>query len=83
MKKKSFKDLSFVIGALNGYIVRHDKSLNPSTLSEGKEDYEQSILYLKDGVLRFNDIAIKTKFLAKGGLGEDRLSANYLKNTRI
>jgi hypothetical protein len=60
--------------------------LNPSTKSEGKEDYEQSILYyLKDGgVLRFNDIAIKTKFLAKGGLGEDRfernrLSANYLK----
>ena len=86
MKKKTFKGLSFVIGALHGYIVRHDKALNPSTKSEGKEDYEQSILYyLKDGgVLRFNDIAIKTKFLAKGGLGEDRfernkLSANYLK----
>lgn len=86
MKKKTFKGLSFVIGALHGFIVRHDKTLNPSTKSEGKEDYEQSILYyLKDGgVLRFNDIAIKTKFLAKGGLGEDRfernkLSANYLK----
>lgn len=86
MKKKTFKGLSFVIGALHGYIVRHDKSLEPSPQSEGKEDYEQSILYyLKDGgVLRFNDVTIKTKFLAKGGLGQDRFernkhSANYLK----
>jgi hypothetical protein len=86
MKKKTFKGLSFVIGALHGYIVRHDKSLEPSPQSEGKEDYEQSILYyLKDGgVIRFNDVTIKTKFLAKGGLGQDRfernkLSANYLK----
>jgi hypothetical protein len=88
MKKKTSKGLSFVIGALHGYIVRHDKSLEPSTLSEGKEDYEQSILYyLKDGgVLRFNDVTIKTKFLAKGGLGEDRFernkkSAKYLQRT--
>jgi hypothetical protein len=86
MKKKTFKGLSFVIGALHGYIVRHDKTLEPSSQSEGKEDYEQSILYyLKDGgVIRFNDVTIKTKFLAKGGLGQDRfernkLSANYLK----
>lgn len=86
MRKKTSKGLAFIIGALHGYIVRHDKSLEPSTKSEGKEDYEQSILYyLKDGgVLRFNDITIKTKFLAKGGLGQDRfernkLSANYLK----
>ena len=86
MKKKTSKGLSFIIGALHGYIVRHDKSLEPSTKSEGKEDYEQSILYyLKDGgVLRFNDITIKTKFLAKGGLGQDRFernkrSADYLK----
>jgi hypothetical protein len=86
MKKKTFKGLSFVIGALHGYIVRHDKTLEPSQQSEGKEDYEQSILYyLKDGgVIRFNDVTIKTKFLAKGGLGQDRfernkLSANYLK----
>lgn len=87
VKKKS-RGLSFIIGALHGYIVRHDKSLEPSPLSEGKEDYEQSILYyLKDGgVLRFNNIGIKTKFLAKGGLGEDRFernkkSAKYLQRT--
>lgn len=87
MKKTRSKGLSFIIGALHGYIVRHDKALEPSTKSEGKEDYEQSILYyLKDGgVLRFNDITIKTKFLAKGGLEQDRFernkkSANYLKH---
>jgi hypothetical protein len=78
MKKKTSKGLSFIVGALHGYIVRHDKTLDPSTLSEGKEDYEQSILYyLKDGgVLRFNDVTIKTKFLAKGGLGQDRFERN-------
>lgn len=88
MKKKTSKGLSFIIGALHGYIVRHDKKLEPSTLSEGKEDYHQSILYyLKDGgVLRFNDVTIKTKFLAKGGLGQDRFernkkSAKYLQRT--
>jgi len=88
MKKKTTKGLSFIIGALHGYIVRHDKSLNPSPMSEAKEDYHQSILYyLKDGgVLRFNDVTIKTKFLAKGGLGQDRFernkkSAEYLQRT--
>jgi len=80
MRKKTSKGLSFIIGALHGYIVRHDKSLEPSTQSEGKEDYHQSILYyLKDGgVLRFNDVTIKTKFLAKGGLGQDRFERNKL-----
>jgi hypothetical protein len=85
MKPTITTTLSFIIGALHGYIVRHDKSIEPSSKSEGKEDYEQSILYyLKDGgVVRFNDVTIKTKFLAPGGLGKDRfernrLSANYL-----
>lgn len=85
MKPSTSTGLSFIIGALHGFIVRHDKKLNPSTLAEGKEDYEQSILYfLRDGgVIRYNFITIKTKFLAKGGLGEDRfernkLSADYL-----
>lgn len=88
MKNETSKGLSFVIGALHGYIVRHDKKLDPSTSLECKEDYETSILYyLKDGgVLRFNNITIKTKFLAKGGLGDDRFernkkSAKYLKRT--
>ena len=81
-------DLRFLIGGLHGYIVRKDKSLNPSPKADGKEDYEQSILYyLKDGkIIRFNRITIKTKFLAAGGLGKEkqrfeinRLAANYLK----
>ena len=78
MKHSISKELSFVIGALHGYIVRHGNELSPHVQSEGKEDYEQSILYYqKDGgVLRYNDITIKTKFLAKGGLGEDRFERN-------
>ena len=70
------KNLSFIIGALHGYIVRHDKSLNLTT--QVKEDYEQSILYyLKDGgVIRFNNVTIKTKFLAPGGVGKDRFARN-------
>jgi hypothetical protein len=73
-KKPITTDLKFIIGVLYGFIVRHDKSLEPSTKSEGKEDYEQSILYYKKdgGVLRFNHITTKTKFLAKGGLGEEK-----------
>jgi hypothetical protein len=80
-------DLRFIIGGLHGYIVRKDLALNPSPKAEGKEDYEQSILYyLKDGkILRFNRITIKTKFLAPGGLGKEeqrfeinKRAANYL-----
>ena len=72
--------LKFVIGALHGYIVRHDKDLVPSVMSEGKEDYEQSILYFKKdgGIVRFNDITVRTKFLDKGGLGPDRFEMNRL-----
>jgi hypothetical protein len=82
--------LKFIIGALHGYIVRHTKSLDPNKQSEGKEDYEQGILYYnKDGgVMRYNNITIKTKFLAKGGLGEEkerfeinRKAAEYLQKT--
>ena len=66
--------LKFIIGALYGFIVRHDKSLEPSPKAEAKEDYEQSILYYErdGGVLRFNNVTIKTKFLAKGGLGQEK-----------
>ena len=74
MNKTVSKKLSFIIGALHGYIVRD----TPDLTAEVKEDYEQSILhYLKDGgVIRFNNITIKTKFLAPGGVGKDRFQAN-------
>jgi hypothetical protein len=80
--------LKFIIGALYGFIVRKTPQLEPSVNAEGKEDYEQSILYFKKdgGVLRYNNVTIKTKFLAKGGLGADRFAMNkkaaeYLKKT--
>ena len=80
MKHSVSNGLAFIIGALHGFIVRHDSSIQPHSLAEGKEDYEQSILYfLKDGgVIRFNNVTIKTKFLAKGGLGQDRFKRNML-----
>ena len=88
MKNKVTTGLKFIIGALYGFIVRKTIELEPSVHAEGKEDYEQSILYYKKdgGVLRYNNITIKTKFLAKGGLGEDRFEMNkkaaeYLKKT--
>lgn len=78
MKNKVTTQLKFIIGTLYGFIVRHDKDLEP--ICKEKEDYELSILYyLKDGgVLRYNNITIKTKFKAKGGLGliENRYKAN-------
>jgi hypothetical protein len=78
MKHTITTDLKFIIGTLYGFIVRHDKDLEP--ICKEKEDYEQSILYyLKDGgVLRYNNVTIKTKFKAKGGLGliDNRYKAN-------
>jgi hypothetical protein len=90
MKNNVSVGLKFIIGALYGFINRHDKSLEPSVDSEGKEDYEQSILYYKKdgGVLRYNNITIKTKFLAEGGLGKiekrfemNKKAAEYLHKT--
>ena len=78
MKNTITTKLKFIIGTLYGFIVRHDKSLEP--ICKEKEDFEQSILYyLKDGgVMRYNNITIKTKFKAKGGLGliDGRYKAN-------
>ena len=89
-KNKLTTDLRFIIGVLHGYIVRKDKSLQTNSGSEGKEDYEQTMLYyLKDGgVVRFNDVAAKTKFFAPGGLGNvkkriisSQSAAKYLQKT--
>jgi hypothetical protein len=88
MKNTVTTSLKFVIGCCHGYIVRHsnDLMLNPS--AETKEDYELSILhYLKDnGVVRFNNVTVKTRFHCDGGLGKDREARNekavaYLKDT--
>lgn len=74
MKPKTSYDLKFIIGALYGYINRPGARDLIPTLGE-KEDYELSILYyLKDGgVVRFNNIGIKTKFHnPNGGLGAQK-----------
>jgi len=88
MKNKITTGLKFIIGVLYGYINRHLKNLEPSNKAESKEDYELSILYYKmdGGVLRYNNITVKTKFNAEGGLGPDRFEKNknaaeYLKHT--
>jgi len=88
MYKNITTDLRFIIGVTFGFIVRHNKKLEPSTKAETKEDYEQTILYFKmdGGVLRFNNITTKTKFNAPGGLGTDRYERNknaaeYLEHT--
>ncbi len=78
MRPKSTTDLKFILGTMYGFICRHDADLVP-TVAE-KEDYEMSILYyLKDdGVLRYNNVCLKTKFHAAGGLGNgaDRFETN-------
>ena len=78
MYKNITTDLRFIIGVTFGFIVRHNKKLEPSIKAETKEDYEQTILYFKmdGGVLRFNNITTKTKFNAPGGLGTDRYERN-------
>ena len=74
MKNNISTGLKFIIGALHGYINRKLPELRPSIKAEGKEDYEQGILYFKKdgGVIRYNNITINTKFKAKGGLGEEK-----------
>lgn len=79
MKTGISYNLKFLVGAFYGFINRYDKDIIP-TLGE-KEDYEISILYyLKDGgVVRYNDICIKTKYQnPNGGLGatKERLEVN-------
>lgn len=90
MKDKVTTDLKFIIGTMYGFINRHDQKLQPNSKIKEKEDVETSILYyLKDGgVVRYNNITIKTKFHAEGGLGktEGRFEANkeaaaYLEKT--
>ena len=80
MSEKIRTDLRFIIGVFHGYINRHDEDLYPNALSEGKEDIEQSILFYKKDlkILRFEQYSFKTKFLAPGGLGKDRMTINKL-----
>jgi hypothetical protein len=78
MYNKTTIDLRFIIGVMFGFITRHNRKLKMNICAESKEDYEQTILYylLDGGVVRFNNITVKTKFNAVGGLGTDRFQKN-------
>lgn len=69
MNDKTTTDLKYIIGALTGVI--NDKECEIRNISHG-EDYERSIrYYLKyGGLIRMNNITIKTKYFlkAKGGI---------------
>jgi hypothetical protein len=77
MKDNHTVNLKFIIGTLFGFTNR--RMLLDETLAE-KEDYDNTIKhYIKDGgVLRFNNISIKTKKHSKGGCGitKDRIQNN-------
>ena len=77
MKDNHTVDLRFIIGTLFGFTNR--RLLLDETLKE-KEDYDNTIMhYITDGgVLRFNNISIKTKKHSVGGCGvtRDRIGAN-------
>ena len=70
-------DFKFIIGVLYGVIVRKDKDLDVSITY--KCDFERTILYyMKDkGMIRFNEVCVKTTYRALGGLGNDN------KNNRL
>tara|TARA_R100000541_G_C1873294_1_gene81202 strand:+ start:86 stop:838 length:753 start_codon:yes stop_codon:yes gene_type:complete len=67
MKETVSTDLKYIIGAFTGVI--NDRACEERITTHG-EDYERTIkYYLKfGGVLRFNNITIKTKYFAKGGI---------------
>jgi hypothetical protein len=62
-------DLRYIVGAFFGLINRHDKDILLK-LESDKEDVERTILYYKKdgGVMRFNNILIKTNYYGEGGL---------------
>jgi hypothetical protein len=81
LKDTETNDLRFCIGCLYG-LTTNNIILNP--LAEGKEDYENTILHFNSvGIYKFNGVFVRTKYRAKGGLGEERpnnqIAINYLK----
>lgn len=85
MYERITTDLRFIIGVMYGYINRHSEDLDLCVNIDGKEDYENTILYyMKDGgVMRFNNIYPKQRFKAPGGIGPMRKSDEsiaYLKH---
>lgn len=72
-------DLRFCVGCM--YLFINDKMPLSECVIQ-KEDYERTLISYNKycGVLRYNNICVKTKFYSVGGLGEDRTDLNE-KNT--
>tara|TARA_R110000822_G_scaffold177596_1_gene317580 strand:+ start:769 stop:1521 length:753 start_codon:yes stop_codon:yes gene_type:complete len=70
MSDKVSTDLKYIIGAFYGVI--NDRECEKRIVSHG-EDYERTIrYYLKyGGVIRFNNITIKTKYFSEGGMSAE------------
>ena len=71
MKPKTVVGLKYIIGAFFGMTLKYRLDY-PSNLTE---DFERTIqYYLRDGcVMRFENVGIRTKYFAAGGLQEHRL----------
>jgi hypothetical protein len=71
MSNKETTNLKYIIGAFSGEIIDRSKEMILCDTDHG-EDFQFSMeYYLRDGcVLRFNDIAIKTKYFGDGGINE-------------
>lgn len=76
-------DMRFIIGVFYGYINRKEAKLNP-TSNNTKEDVERSILFFKKdrGMVRFNNYAVKTKFLADDGGGIGSINKRITQNNK-
>tara|TARA_E500000318_G_C3527618_1_gene199074 strand:+ start:164 stop:925 length:762 start_codon:yes stop_codon:yes gene_type:complete len=79
MKEEPSFDLKFIIGVLYGIIIRHDFDLKTSITY--KQDMERSILYHKKdkGMVRINNVFVKTTYRALGGLGNDKKDGRLMK----
>jgi hypothetical protein len=75
MHDKITTDLRFCIGCM--YLFINDKLVLSTDIIQ-KEDYERTLISYNNygGVLRYNNICVKTKFYAMGGLGENRTALN-------
>jgi hypothetical protein len=71
MSNKESTNLKYIIGAFSGEIIDRNKEMILCDTDHG-EDFQFSMeYYLRDGcVLRFNNIAIKTKYFGDGGINE-------------
>jgi len=71
MKQTISTNLKYVCGAFFGLIIDLDKPMLQTTYNH-YEDFDFTIQHFHrdGGVVRFNDIALKTKYFAEGGINE-------------